>query len=431
MIEPEPLQQLDRTYVRFRKRKLSYFSGCDYFRLASHPRVIRALEAGVRKYGLNVASSRLTTGNHVLYRQLEARLAEFFKAETALLVSTGYLTNLVVAQALARNFSHALLDEKSHPSLRDAARFLDCPVLEFRHRNPESLASAIRRCGPAAKPIVLTDGMFSHDGSAAPLAEYLKLLPKDAFMLVDDAHGAGVLGRTGRGAFEHAGVGRRRIIQTITLSKAFGAYGGAILGSAQLRRQILDHSSLFVGSTPLPLPLANAAIEAVRILKTDKTLRARLSRNIDYVRAALNKASCSPLGELSEASRSFGVRQSSGAFEPMVVPAKAPEDWRTPKGRRDRLSRRGALAHLRGRRAEEAILEPPSSLSTRGPIIPILLNRPRDLLKLKRALLAAGIYPPFIQYPTGPATGYFRFVVSSEHTRSQLDQLIEVLLAQA
>src|SRR5207248_680308 len=158
---------------------------------------------------------RLTTGNHVLYRQLEERLADFFSAENALLVSTGYLTNLVAAQALARNFSHALLEEKSHPSLRDAARFLDCPVVEFRHRNTESLASAIRRCGRAAKLIVLTDGMFSHDGSAAPLAEYLKVLPKDALLLVDDAHGAGVLGSTGQGAIEHAGVGRRRIIQTI------------------------------------------------------------------------------------------------------------------------------------------------------------------------------------------------------------------------
>src|SRR5206468_8229519 len=108
MTESEPLQQLDRTYVRFHGRKLSYFSGCDYFRLASHPRVIAALQDGVKKYGLNVAASRLTTGNHVLYRQLEERLADFFCAENALLVSTGYLTNLAAAQALARNFSHAL-----------------------------------------------------------------------------------------------------------------------------------------------------------------------------------------------------------------------------------------------------------------------------------------------------------------------------------
>ena len=121
--------------------------------------------------------------------------------------------------------------------------------------------------------MVLTDGMFSGDGSAAPLAEYLKILPKDALILVDDAHGAGVLGRTGKGAVEHAGVSRRRVIQTVTLSKAFGAYGGAILGTAKLRQRILDRSRMFVGSTPLPLPLANAALAGVRILQADKSLR--------------------------------------------------------------------------------------------------------------------------------------------------------------
>src|SRR5947207_11409894 len=93
MIEPEPLQQVDRTFVRFRRRKLSYFSGCDYFRLASHPRVIAALQAGVKKFGLNVAASRLTTGNHVLYGELEQRLADFFHAEDALLVARGHRSN--------------------------------------------------------------------------------------------------------------------------------------------------------------------------------------------------------------------------------------------------------------------------------------------------------------------------------------------------
>ena len=361
MTEPEPLQQIDRTYVRFRRRKLSYYSGCDYFRLASHPQVIAALEAGVKKYGLNVAASRLTTGNHALYGELEAHLAGFFAAESALLVSSGYMTNLVVAQALAGNFSHALIDEKSHPSLSDATRFLDCPVLQFKPRDAEDLARAVQRCGPQAKLIVLTDGMFSSDGSAAPLADYLKALPKDALVLVDDAHGAGVLGDTGKGTVEHAGVSRRRVIQTVTLSKAFCAYGGAILGSAQLRQQILDRSRMFVGSTPLPLPLANAALAGIGILEADCSLRQRLLGNTAYVKTALRAAGL-PLDE-------------------------AP-----------------------------------------GPIVPLLPRRPSETARLRRDLLAAAIYPPFIKYPGGPASGYFRFVISSEHSRSQLDALIKVLI---
>jgi 7-keto-8-aminopelargonate synthetase-like enzyme len=369
MTEPAPLQQLDRTFVRFRSRKLSYFSGCDYFRLASHPRVMAALQAGLKKYGLNVAASRLTTGNHVLYVELERRLANFFGAENALVVPAGYMTNLVVAQALAGNFSHVLLEERSHPSLNDAARFLDCPVLQFQHRDPDDLARALARCGPHAKAMLLTEGMFSHDGSAAPLADYLTLLPRDAMILVDDAHGAGVLGKSGQGALEYAGVSRGRIIQTVTLSKAFGAYGGAILGTPQLRKRILSHSRLFIASTPLPLPLASAALESVRILKTDRSLRQRLFRNAAYVKTALRESA-------SDCAKS------------------------------------GAQS---------------SSLSSPGPIISALPNRSGDISLLNRALLAAAIYPPLINYPGAPAGGYFRFVISSEHTSAQLDRLLDAL----
>jgi 8-amino-7-oxononanoate synthase len=360
MTVPEPLQQISRTYVRYRQRKLSYFSGCDYFRLASHPRVAAALQAGVKKYGVNVAASRLTTGNHVLYGKLEAELAAFFAVEAALLVPSGYVTNLIVAQALAGQFSHALIDAGAHSSLSEAAHLLDCPVLQFGSRNVEELAATVRRCGPGSRLLVLTDGMFSSDGSVAPLPEYLEVLPKDALIIVDDAHGAGWLGRNGRGTLEYTGVSRRRIIQTVTLSKSFGAYGGAILGTARLRQQILDHSRMFVGSTPLPLPLANAALTSIRILKADRSLRRRLLRNTDYVKARLRAA----------------------GFQLPEAP---------------------------------------------GPIVPLIPRSPDEAEQLNHALLSARIFPPFVQYPGSPPNGYFRFVISSEHRRSQLDVLLSVL----
>ncbi|HVU99950.1 MAG TPA: pyridoxal phosphate-dependent aminotransferase family protein, partial [Verrucomicrobiae bacterium] len=205
MTVPEPLQQVDRTFVNFRGHKFSYFSGCDYFRLSSHPSVVKALQEGARKFGISVSASRLTTGNHKLYQQLEAKLAGFFGAEAALLTSGGYLTNLTAAQALAGEFSHVLIDERAHPSVSDASRFVEAPVLTFRHRDSRDLERAVRRCGPGAKLLLMTDGMFSHDGSAAPLDEYFQVLPKDAWVFVDDAHGAGVLGETGKGAPELAG----------------------------------------------------------------------------------------------------------------------------------------------------------------------------------------------------------------------------------
>ena len=286
--EPEPLQQLDRTFVRFRGRKLSYFSGCDYFRLASHPRVVAALQAAVERHGINVAASRLTTGNHRLYQALEAALAEHFQAPDALLVPTGYISNLVVAEALAGQFSHALIDSRAHPSLRAAAHLLNCAVLEFAHRDSRHMKQRLQQCGRKARIILLTDGMFAHDGSAAPLHEYLEFLPAEATLLVDDAHGAGVLGEHGRGTPEHCGVGRRRLVQTATLSKAFGVYGGVVLGTRKIRDQILRRSHIFVGSTPFPLPLAAAATESVALLQAGGvTLRRRLAAHTASVRTRL------------------------------------------------------------------------------------------------------------------------------------------------
>jgi 7-keto-8-aminopelargonate synthetase-like enzyme len=364
MIEPEPLQQLDRTYVRLRKRKLSYFAGCDYYRLASHPSVLTAVRAGLKSFGLNVAASRLTSGNHHLYQELEEALCDFFDAESALLTGDGYITNSIVCQALAGHFSHALIDARSHPSLHDAARFLDCPIIRFKYLDVSDLKRAIQRCGPGAKLLVMTDGMFSHDGAVSPLDEYDRALPRDGKILVDDAHGAGVLGKTGKGALEETGVTRQRIIQTITLSKAFGAYGGAILCSDALRQGILDRSKLFIGHTPPPLPLANAALRSIKILKSERRLLAQLHRNSEFVKTALADTS-------------------------YAVPA------------------------------------------TPGPIVPILPATPAGMKRLEDALLKAAIYPSLISYPNGVGAPYFRFVISSEHSAEQLENLVEVLRAQA
>lgn len=356
----EPLQQVDRTFVLRRGRRLIYFGGCDYFRMASHPDVLRAAHHGLETFGLNVSASRRTSGNHPLYEELERDLAKFFDTESAVLVSSGYVTNLVVAQALAGEFTHALIDERAHACLLDAAQLLGCPTHTFAHRDVRAAAAAARRCGPRAKLLVLTDGLFGHDGCVAPLAEYLKLLPKNTTLLVDDAHGAGTLGRNGRGTPEHLGVSTERIIQTITLSKAFGAYGGAILGPRSLREKIAARSRLFIGNTPLPLPLAAAAQASLRLVKKDPGLRRRLAFNTSYVKAALAES---------------GLPVSGGP----------------------------------------------------GPMVPLLPESPVEARRLERALLEVDILPPLLRYMSGPAHGYFRFVISSEHNAAQLDALVGVL----
>jgi 8-amino-7-oxononanoate synthase len=283
----EPLQQIQRTMVLHHGRKLIYFGGCDYFRLASHPEVLRALCDGAEKFGLNVAASRSTTGNHALFGKLEKELAKFFGVERAALLSNGYVTNLAFVQTFSEKFTHALMDERSHGSLRDAAEFLKCPVHTFRHLNTTDFSQMLKSLGRSARPLVLTDGMFSHDGSVAPLRDYLDALPRRAVLLVDDAHGAGVLGKRGRGTPEVCRVRDDRMVQTISLSKAFGVYGGAVLGSARIIETVQERSRILTGNTPLPLPLANAALASLRVLRSDASLRVRLNSNTTRIKKAL------------------------------------------------------------------------------------------------------------------------------------------------
>lgn len=283
MTLPEPLQQIDRTWVHWRGQTLAYFAGCDYFRMASHPEVLAAARDALDQYGLNVAASRWTTGNHLLYNQLENAIAEFFDSKSALLVSNGYLTNTAVIQGLRDQITHILIDDRSHSSLSEAAKAC-ANVIQFAHRNPQDLAQKI----PAnSRPLIMTDGVFSQNGSLAPLREYHQALPKDAYLLVDDSHGAGVLGAHGRGTPEFFGIKSDRLIQSVTLSKAFGAYGGAIVASPEICQSIADHSPLIIGATPFPLPCAAAALASLRILK-DSPHRACLKENCDLLKPNLD-----------------------------------------------------------------------------------------------------------------------------------------------
>jgi 8-amino-7-oxononanoate synthase len=343
----EPLQQIDRVHVLHRGRKLVYFGGCDYYRMSLNPHVRQALEQALAKDGLNVAASRVTTGNHFIYEKLETALRGFFKVEEALLAPTGYTASLIIAQALAGEFSHVLIDEGAHPSLRDASRFLGGEVIDYKHRDAAHVSRVVSRCGKSGTIALLTDGVFSSDGQLAPLPELLAALPGSGVLLLDDAHGAGVLGKNGRGTAEHFGVRDKRMVRAITLSKAFGAFGGAVLGSRDVCRKIVARSGLFAGSTPPPLPLASAALAALTTVAGDDGLRARLKKNTALI------------------GREF-------------------------------------------------------------PILSIAPRTKAEALRLKHELLKTNIFSNLIYYPGGPKTGYFRFAISSEHTREQIEQLLSV-----
>ncbi len=276
----EPLQQVDRTCVRYRGRRLIYFGGCDYLRLSFHPKVLRAVKQGIDRYGLNVAASRRTTGNHEIYEDLERATAKFFDAERAVFASNAYLANIIVGQGLRDAIDHVFLDERAHSSLRDATAFLPCPKTEFSHCNPRDLELRLKKFRKRDRIAVLTDGLFGPDGTIAPLAEYRKVAGPDTRLWVDDAHAAGVLGARGRGSIEETGLDRRNVIQTVTFSKAFGVYGGAILCDRQRAEEIIGKSAALTGNTPAPLPLAVAALRALEICRTEPSRREKLWKNI-------------------------------------------------------------------------------------------------------------------------------------------------------
>lgn len=273
----EPIEILDETHVRWRGRRLVSFGGCDYLRLSMHPRIRQAMNS----LPLNVAASRTTTGNHPVYAEVEKAIARYFAAPTATLCSNGYLTAIAVAQALRGEVDAVLIDERAHGCLRDAARLLDCPVREFQHRDANDLERHLGK----GRQLLMTDGVFAADGAIAPLGEYIRVLPRSAKLLVDDAHAAGVLGQNGRGSWEHCGISRGRLIQTVTFSKAFGVYGGAILGSGSLRARLTGSGAL-IGNTPLP-PMLAAGIRKSLSLATPARRR-RLLRNASRMRKESN-----------------------------------------------------------------------------------------------------------------------------------------------
>lgn len=247
----------------------------------------------MRTTGLNVGASRVTTGNHPLYAEAERALAEFFDAPAAVLTSNGYSANQVAAQALAGIPTQVFLDERAHPSLVDAAVLLRCRVTTFRHRDAADLDRKLARTGESCVPLVITDGHFAHDGSVAPLAEYQRLIPGRGLILVDDSHGVAVLGENGRGSVECEGVGRERLVQTASLSKALGAYGGVVLCTEAIASRIVERSRWFSGNTPLPPPFAAAVIASVEVLRKEPERRARLQSNALRAKAILRSTGLS------------------------------------------------------------------------------------------------------------------------------------------
>lgn len=269
----------------------SFLSFCsnDYLGLAADPRLGDALVAGAQRYGVGSGASHLVTGHSVAHHALEEELAAFVGAERALLFSTGYMANLGLVGALLDRSGTVFEDKLNHASLIDAARLSGARVKRYRHGDLAQLQARLVDSG--GEKLILTDAVFSMDGDGADLARLHALaIRHDAWLLVDDAHGLGVLGATGRGSFEHFGLAPRApAILLGTLGKAFGTFGAFIAGNAELIEYLIQRARPYIYTTALPPAVAEATRAGLRIVQDESWRRDELRARVAQFRSGAGR----------------------------------------------------------------------------------------------------------------------------------------------
>ncbi|MDQ1040312.1 8-amino-7-oxononanoate synthase [Streptomyces sp. V3I8] len=261
-------------------------AGNDYLGLARHPEVTGAAAEAARRWGGGATGSRLVSGSTELHADLERELAAFCGFESALVFSSGYAANLAAVTALAPHGSLIVSDAGNHASLIDGCRLARGTTQVVAHADPEAVRKALgTRTGPA---IAVSDTVFSVDGDAAPLTELAAACRESgAALVVDDAHGLGVLGDGGRGAAWAAGLaGAPDVVTTVTLSKSLGSQGGAVLGPARVIDHLVNAARTFIFDTGLAPAAAGAALAALRLLRREpeRATRARAVATALYER---------------------------------------------------------------------------------------------------------------------------------------------------
>lgn len=272
-----------------------YLSFCsnDYLGLAQHPATRRAMIEATRRFGTGAGASRLMAGTLTPHEELEHALARFKHQPEAVLFTSGYAANLGVITTLVRPNDTIFSDQLNHASLVDAARLTKARLYIYRHRDMghlEQLLKSTLHTTRYSLRYIITDAIFSMDGDAAPLREIVRLARKyQAYTVVDEAHGTGVLGKHGRGLSEHLGLEDKIDLIIGTLSKALGSSGGFVTGSKDLILYLRSKSRPFIYTTALPPAVCAASLTALRLLKEKPELRRRLWVNTNYLKDRLRK----------------------------------------------------------------------------------------------------------------------------------------------
>lgn len=257
-------------------RALLSFCSNDYLGLANDPRLAEAVQAGARRYGTGSGAAHLVSGHSLAHHLLEEELAELLGAERALLFSTGYMANLGVLSALLGRGDTLLQDKLNHASLIDGAAQCGARLRRYRHADMPGLERLL--AGAEGKVLVASDGVFSMDGDLAPVSEMAGLASRhEAALMIDDAHGFGVLGERGRGSVAAAGMGFTQVpVYMATLGKGLGTAGAFVAGSGDLVETLIQRARTYVYTTAMPAALAEATRASLRIMAEEQWRRDHL-----------------------------------------------------------------------------------------------------------------------------------------------------------
>jgi 8-amino-7-oxononanoate synthase len=353
-------------------KRYLYFGGTSYLGLAAHPEVIEAACVAVRRYGVHTATSRARFGTNPPVLEVEQRSAAFFGTEDAFYFSSGYVANHIMVAALAGQAATVLVDEAAHYCVIEASRAANLPVVAFRHRDADDLARLTR---DRRRVLVLADAVGPSSGLVAPVEGYLAALAgcEHAALLLDDAHGFGVLGEHGRGLFDELGLWTRvnsaldepgvRLYVCGTLAKALGGFGGIIPGTGEFVARMRTASHYFDGASAPASAEGGGTAKALEIVLREPLLRSQLRENTLRLRRGL---------------RALGL----------TVPD-------------------GTTAHFG-----------------------IAVGNAENMRRIHEALKARGILLPYVTAYTGvPAEGLLRFAVFANHSAAQIDRLLSELHA--
>ena len=281
-------------------KKHIIFCSNNYLGIANSEILRNAAIGGIKKYGVGPAGARLMAGNLYVYNQLEQKIATFLGKESAIVFATGYAANLGVIKALVdpmmgdepfkKGESTILSDELNHTSIIQGIKLSYAKKAVYKHNDPTSLEEEIKKIPSDEHKLIITDGVFSMDGDVTPLPEIVAVAKKyGATIMLDDAHGFGVLGKTGKGTEEHFGLKNTVDITMGTLVKAIGTMGGFVAGSKDLIDYLKISARTYVFSVPMSPVMAYASIEALKYIRQNPGLIEKLKTNSEYLRNGLQK----------------------------------------------------------------------------------------------------------------------------------------------